>query len=311
MKKYLLIIIYTFLVFLFAGIYTTLWNDSPDSFIVNDELNVTPFSEAQNYLWGDGRYEITEFTKLYDLKKELENNYSQIENVTSEEESISKELKTIELEMKSAYKKLNQERQLEIKKYEKNTLRDYKENEKKYLKKIRENKLHLEEIKNPIVRYPLIVELGNLKVEYADFRISMAKKEYEVASYILNNYGSFGLARTFKLLGKLHNEKINNRELISALQEKASKARENISNLIKSNYEKRISRLGYIDFFYFSIGISTTTTFGDIVANSKYARAFVGLQLILCVIVVGGLLGQVIGNIAHKPIQPTADAAAD
>ncbi|HHT0525037.1 TPA: ion channel [Klebsiella michiganensis] len=47
--------------------------------------------------------------------------------------------------------------------------------------------------------------------------------------------------------------------------------------------------LNFWDFFFYSIGISTTTTFGDLVANSRLIRMLVCIQLLLSILVLANV----------------------
>jgi hypothetical protein len=50
---------------------------------------------------------------------------------------------------------------------------------------------------------------------------------------------------------------------------------------------ERIDRVGFLDFVYFSIGVATGTTFGDIVPNHVFTRSIVAVQLLTSIIIVG------------------------
>lgn len=58
---------------------------------------------------------------------------------------------------------------------------------------------------------------------------------------------------------------------------------------LKSTLEQeekiRKKKLNFLDFLFYSIGISTTTTFGEIVANSRIVRSIVSFQLLSSVFV--------------------------
>ena len=45
--------------------------------------------------------------------------------------------------------------------------------------------------------------------------------------------------------------------------------------------------MGILDFIYFSIGISTTSVFGDIMPNNKWLRSTISLQIIVSIVLVG------------------------
>lgn len=285
--------LYLFLVFIFSILYCFLWNHSPDNFIVNTELNMTPFEGVRSALWDGEGYKATTPTALNELENKLKTFLDEISDLDKRSEEIELNLIKIQMAQKDAYSKLKEERILGIEKYRKSELSGYEDKERSYLKELSLKEENLRNFQDPISRYPLIVELGNLRVEYAEFKVTFAQKRYDVESYITSNYGYFGSDETMNLFKNFQKQEIEAREKASNYYKKARDVREEISNLMKLNYEQRISRLGYVDFLYFSIGISTTTTFGDIIANSKVARAFVSIQLVFCVIVLGGFISKI------------------
>jgi hypothetical protein len=65
------------------------------------------------------------------------------------------------------------------------------------------------------------------------------------------------------------------------LEENMRNARSITLDKIEEYIKEFRNKLDIVDFLYFSVGISTTTTFGDIVANDRVVRAVVSFQLIL------------------------------
>lgn len=49
-----------------------------------------------------------------------------------------------------------------------------------------------------------------------------------------------------------------------------------------------------LDFFYYSVGISTTTTFGDIMASSPGARGMVTFQLLVSIFILAFATSKVV-----------------
>lgn len=63
-----------------------------------------------------------------------------------------------------------------------------------------------------------------------------------------------------------------------------------IRNKSQSMLEKlKKDDLNFLDFLFYSIGISTTTTFGDLLANSRLIRLIVCVQLLLSIIVLANV----------------------
>lgn len=305
MKKFRWLIIYVSIVLVFAGIYSVLWERSPDSFIVNDDLNTAPFVKARNLLWGDGDFRMSNATTLADLEKTLHKLYLKISEREKKSDEISAELDELTSIENAAYEKMEEEREVNIEKYRRESLSSYEDQERKYVSEIKKQEEHLSTILDPEKRLPLIIKLGDKRIEYANFRVIVAQKKYGVSRYIISNFGSFASKETINKVKVLQDSRINFLIESSELQLSAGKIREKILDLLKMHYQERKSRLNFVDFLYYSIGISTTTTFGDITANSKVARAFVGFQLILCVIIIGLFLGGLSNNRADNALQRT------
>ncbi|MGY5582783.1 ion channel [Vibrio cincinnatiensis] len=61
------------------------------------------------------------------------------------------------------------------------------------------------------------------------------------------------------------------------------------------------NRLSFFDFLFYSVGISTTTTFGDITPNSSGVRILISMQLISCMFIISGLISSVL-NATHEVV---------
>ncbi len=290
MNKFYWVSAYTLLVLVFTVIYTVIWIRSPDSFIINEDLNMSPFVEARNVLWGDGNYQVNSVTTLYGLKQELDSLYLKKSKQEKKSMTADQQLKDLSPHEKSAFDQMAKEREINIEKYIDDNLSQYRKISEEFISEIKKQESHLNRVEDAFKRLPLISKVGAKRIEYADFKILFAQKKYEVHSYVLSNFGSFASKEIINKVMELQDNRIDYLKEGAGLQRELRNIRGKISEIIKFHYEQRKSRLGAIDFLYFSIGISTTTTFGDIVANSKVARAFVVLQLILSVVVVGGCL---------------------
>ena len=58
----------------------------------------------------------------------------------------------------------------------------------------------------------------------------------------------------------------------------------------KSFHAYRLKHVSFWDFLYYSICVSTTVSFGDIVPNNGLARFFAVIELLACIIILGALL---------------------
>ncbi|PLN97136.1 ion channel, partial [Klebsiella michiganensis] len=71
---------------------------------------------------------------------------------------------------------------------------------------------------------------------------------------------------------------VNNKKII--------KIKNNVQDLLSKRQKED---LNFWDFAFYSIGISTTTTFGDLVANSRLIRMLVCIQLLLSILVLANV----------------------
>jgi hypothetical protein len=57
--------------------------------------------------------------------------------------------------------------------------------------------------------------------------------------------------------------------------------------LLEAWENQRVRRLTFFDFLYFSMGVATSNTFGDIIPNDRIIRVAIVMQLLLSVLLVG------------------------
>jgi len=65
------------------------------------------------------------------------------------------------------------------------------------------------------------------------------------------------------------------------------KTRVDLRTLLETWDTERLARLTYFDFLYFSMGVATSNTFGDIITNDRVVRFVIVVQLLLSLTVVG------------------------
>ena len=72
-----------------------------------------------------------------------------------------------------------------------------------------------------------------------------------------------------------------------AISVAADKIRADIRTLLQDWDAGRVDRLTYLDFLYFSMGVATSNTFGDMIPNDRAIRFIIIVQIIFCLIVLG------------------------
>jgi ion channel len=66
-----------------------------------------------------------------------------------------------------------------------------------------------------------------------------------------------------------------------------------LRSLLETWEKQRLSRLSYFDFLYFSMGVATSNTFGDLIPNERVVRFVIITQLVLSLTLVGRFVNSV------------------
>lgn len=137
-------------------------------------------------------------------------------------------------------------------------------------------------------------------VELAELNYQYAAKRYELQTYILQHYGSF-IAEDLNI--RMHND---NKKLIAyedSIQIKELD-RFDVSRKIRTTvglfHANRREAVSFWDFLYYSICVSTTVSFGDIVPNSNLSRLLAISELLICLVLVAVILNRIIKRIEEK-----------
>ena len=279
-------IFYFCIVVVFSLFYYGYWYVNPDSFIINSALNIHPFDEINDYLWSDSQgYEVNSIKNLNDLKNEYDNYYLDLNRTQSEIKDTKNDIDKIENEEIKLAKKRDIEIEKNIKIYKETQMSSFVEKETLLQEELSQLEKSLPIITKTESDIQLIRKVGDKRVELAEHRLIMAYKAVNVSEYILSNFGMFISQKTRDEYSELSEKKAQKYERSYQLEKKLRKVRSEAIDTIRTHIRSVRDRLCIIDFFYFSIGISTTTTFGDIVVNDKVIRALVSIQLILCIFV--------------------------
>lgn len=133
------------------------------------------------------------------------------------------------------------------------------------------------------------IQIANARVTLAQAAYTAAMKRSEVATYVLKNIGSLAEPAAISALSSIQQRLRDNTLGQKQLDQKLGDIRGEAYETLRQWYVARLGRLDWLDFLYFSVGVSTTTTFGDIVPNSRPARIAVLTQLVVSVVIVGWL----------------------
>jgi hypothetical protein len=131
-------------------------------------------------------------------------------------------------------------------------------------------------------------------VELAELQYEFAKKNAEVQSLVVQYIGNF-IPDTLSLQIRKCNEdylwiSMGIQELESTRRDVSSKIRD----LVADFHDNRANSVGFWDFLYYSICVSTSVSFGDIVPNNSCTRLLAIIELLLCLVLVGWIVDEII-----------------
>ena len=283
-------VFYFLAIFIFAGVYWLAWTIERDSFIVHRELNLKPISALSDYLWKEESYEnkLHEVFTFDELSKHLEPELKSIDNISQEF-----------LEVKDRVTALNNELGVVISRLQDNmwdNVDNYKSEKMAEInKKISEKEQvasYLNDRSSSNISNSYNFVLANINVELAELRYEQAKLAAALSTEVLDDLVKFqspdDIAEVSKIQGEI--DALNTK--VSELRGRLGDKRQFLYNELEKWIDRSTKRLNYWDFLYFSAGISATTTFGDIIPNSRAVRGVVTFQLLLCIFLVGVLISR-------------------
>ena len=134
-----------------------------------------------------------------------------------------------------------------------------------------------------MIRMGKYTERARYEIEYAD-RIQ------QVCKYVLNHYGSFIPEEMSSQIGNFNFGVIRLECEVDNLKIQERFLSHGIRDLISSFHNNRHESVGLLDFFYYSICVSTTVSFGDIAPNNGWTRFLAIVELLVCVFLLAILL---------------------
>lgn len=279
-------------VVLFSLVYWGYWNVRPDSFILNKEFNLTPYDQLlsrlwqpnQNAMWGESP------GSKAGIAADLEEFMNSVNELDMEATSVLKQLqilqeqqKTLEDRQSAVYQQHDTKLWANVEKYKSDATRK----EEEAAQRAREQVSRLESIAGSSPSSSISLVIANAKVKLAYANYAVAVRRAEAADYVIHNLRALGDSATTAELDTLRSRLSETSKEQLDLTFRLGTIRERAFAKLRDWYSIRTSRLDWIDFLYFSAGVSTTTTFGDIVPNSRAVRVIVITQLVVSVLIVG------------------------
>jgi chaperonin cofactor prefoldin len=138
----------------------------------------------------------------------------------------------------------------------------------------------------PVTRFPEMV----IRRDLADLNLRIAQKELEVAAQVLVKYGDFASADDLSRVQRLQSQ-------MSSIADERLRVAARLANLraamhesVVEEWQKGRTRLNFVDFVYFSLGVPTTVMFGDILPNHWLVRFVATLHIVMSLVVVAKFL---------------------
>lgn len=294
-SKFKWAIAYLISVIAFCFIYFGYWIYKPDSFIINQDLNVQPITDINQFLLGDGdKYEVGSFISLSDIKKSYDADYKKIKTVLIELDKLNKSKEELSGKLKTVSQKRFEEIDYNFSLYEKRTLEPFLTVEREIAKKINELERALPKKIESQADLDKVKEFGEAKIELASAKVKTAHQAVENSHTVLNNMRSFTNRETIEELHRIQKLEKNYYEEWRRLERAREELRVNAIDNIRQHQRLIIEKVNFFDFLFYSVGISTTTTFGDLVPNDRVVKSFVSLQLLVCIFILGGFVNAVL-----------------
>lgn len=276
----------------FSLIYWGYWNVRPDSFILNKEFNLTPYDQLlsrlwqpnQNAMWGKSPGSKAGIAAdLEELMKSVNELDMEATSVLKQLQTLQEQQKTLEGRQSAVYQQHDTKLWANVEKYKADTTRK----EEEAAQRAREEVSRLESIAGSSPSSSISLVIANAKVKLAYANYALAVRRAEAADYVIHNLRALEDSATTAELDTLRSSLSETSKEQLDLTFRLGTIRERAFAKLRDWYSIRTSRLDWIDFLYFSAGVSTTTTFGDIVPNSRAVRVIVIAQLVASVLIVG------------------------
>lgn len=254
-----------------------------------------PFQNIESFLWEDRPHYQTSFqVDLYTYKRNYDIFYTKLREAELQILDIEHQLKILEDSLVALDNKRNSEIDNNFRLYDEKKLKPFRNTEEAIQVQldILEKKLPKEITTEADL--DILKELGKKRVELAQAKSKTANQAYLNSENLLQNLAGFMSNETWDeyrkasdTKKKLFQKRYDYENIISETRRKAIDALRDDIQLVRS-------RVSFVDFAFFSIGISTTTTFGDLVANDYLTKLLVSIQLLTCLVIISIFLGAVI-----------------
>lgn len=269
-----------------ALLYWAIWNRHPDYFVVQQELNLYPFDSVESLLWsGEIRVLPAQFSGLGELSEEASDLLTSADQLRAAQAKLKENVEDLERKIATASRELERNRSEQIEEYKRKEMGPFEQRRRELVGQITETEKRV--LLDPSAYDPLRVAVADLRVQLAQHDYQMSQKYLDLATRILDQYGRFAKVEDIDQWRRLDQQADDARAALQQIYDKSFSLRQRAAELLAQWRGARVARLGMWDFLYFSLGVSTTTTFGDIVPNHRFVRSVVSVQLMMSIILMG------------------------
>ncbi|VVM53268.1 ion channel [Pseudomonas fluorescens] len=282
---------YLAIVLLFSEVYYCIWVARPDSFIINSELNLDPLSDLPLLAWQEmDTHATTSAPNLSEISAKLAGVKAVINELDLKVRSLEQQVDSGRAELAEVGRRNQTITMVNGERYRQDITAEASRSvvdAERVLRAFSE--------RGSSERDHGVAE-ANLRVKLAEVRVVQAEQMAEAYRYFISNIGQFGDPQLMAQMDQLHDKT----QALAREREQAcdllSQKRTELIDVARTWRKQRLDAVSWLDFLFFSIGISTTTTYGDVVGNSRLVRSLIATQLLICVFVMAGFVSSVVSK---------------
>jgi hypothetical protein len=292
-----------------AIFYWSIWEAHVDYFIVAGEANLRPIAAAEAAVWpvGSRVIDLPQAAGLDEVTRDVAPLLQGLSDLPKREAMLTRRAAEVSAARDAAWKKASQNASKEIEKYEREGTATLATERNDAEARLKEAEKTAENLRDPVAALPVQISAANLRVQLAQIDVRLAQKRLEIADFVSEQYGAFITPADRATLKRLSDEEGRLLDEQLTLQTQRTTLRDHLSKILARAAANRRSRLSFVDFVYFSLGVSTTVTFGDITPNHTLVRTAVSVQLLLSIVVVGVFLNSLASPSFERPPNSTRE----
>ncbi len=299
-----IILRYIFSVIIFSCIYYFLWFYNPDYFIVDVEYNKQPLARIRDLVSGDMK---PSKKSLYSKQYSLGNLSESVDVLENELYIVRDSISLIEKKEtgnRHAVDSLSQivrnDQQQRFDSLLNARLSPYLAMIDSLQKEIEKSEQKLTLLDSAYEKMETESSLARLKYNKSLIELKLSEDRYKMLNFYLYNsqiYINDSLYADFKkfydLTSQLLSTKMN-------LWLSEGNIRSKMYSLWGEVYKYRYPSIDYFDCLYFSLTLSTTVNFGDIIPNNTFVRLIVIIQIIISFVFLGIIIDTIIKKLQTK-----------